>query len=36
MAELAQARIFEALESHISRDDLPVVADLVFRKDLRG
>jgi hypothetical protein len=36
MAELAQTGIFWAVESHISRDDLPVVADFVFGEYLRS
>ncbi len=34
--ELAQAGIFGAVESHISRGNLPVVADLVFCEYLCG
>ena len=36
MAELAQAGVFGAVEKHKTGGDLPVVADLVFREDLRG
>ena len=36
MAEPAQAGIFEAVEDHISWGNLPVIADLIFREDLKG
>jgi len=36
MAELAQAGIFRAVEKHISRGNLPVVADFIFCEDFRS
>ena len=36
IAELAQAGIFGAVESHISRGDLPVIADFIFCEYLTG